>query len=201
MKKYFCKYLPVEGEIKEGDICYFTQFKEFGTATMVYDELCFVSFPQESKGSLTSPISRNLDDKQPYKLFLCSKDILVGDKYFNEDFDYTKYPNESIANASSEMVGVNSSYKVIGEISPDAVWVTEGMEFDDDEIQPTTKIYSWQDEEGVEEQFKNFIQKGKGYISHSILSRDRYKDAPPEIDFSVKVEPYQIKCSQCKTYH
>lgn len=207
MKRYFTKYIPVEGEVKEGDICYFTQFKEFGTAKMISGELCFVSFPQEGKGSLTSPISRNLDDKRPYKLFLCSRDIQVGD-----DIQHTSGENgvcdEIIGDAlhfSGDIEGhyssINQWFKVIGEISSDAVWVSEGIEFDEDEIQPTTHIYGWEDEEGVENQFKKFIEKDKRYISHNVLNRDKYKDAPPEIDFSVKMQPYQIKCPTCKTYH
>lgn len=128
MKKYFSKYLPVEGEIKEGSVCYFKQFNEFGTAKMIYNELCFVSFPQENKGSLTSPINRNLDDKRPYKLFLCTKDIQVGDKYFSVSGSDIV---ETERYASKPLEG---SFKIIREISPEAMWVKEGDEFDEDDF-------------------------------------------------------------------
>jgi hypothetical protein len=196
MKKYFCKYLPVEGEIKEGDICYFTQFKEFGTATMVYDELCFVSFPQESKGSLTSPISRNLDDKRPYKLFLCSRDISIGDKVrrpsgFSErpDLEFTvnsigerdgkKLYKEGDENYHTKGTEENT-YKVIGEISPEAVWVAEGMEFDEDEW----SLFGY--------------YSNTPYVLEGLMKNPEYQEEYKEMyhDFVVK-----IKCPTCKQFH
>lgn len=81
------------------------------------------------------------------KLFLCSRDIQVGDKVNNDrrniigaeitSFDSNKttlmlkggnlkYKFDTAANAEC--------FKVIGEISPDATWVTEWMEFDEEDI-------------------------------------------------------------------
>jgi hypothetical protein len=57
-------------------------------------------------------------------LTLCSRDIQVGDKYIDG-------VDEVIHNQ-----GVLSpyDYKIIGEISPNATWVTDGMEFTSDEL-------------------------------------------------------------------
>lgn len=82
------------------------------------------------------------DFEQEVKLFLCSKDIQIGDLVFvpdqeeagnivdNEDLVYWKQKN---------------SYKMIGEVSSEAFWITEGMEFEKSEV-------SFRLEEG----FKNY---------------------------------------------
>ena len=115
MKKYFAKYLPVEGEIKDGD----------------YYHWAVTNTIQKFKAlSERKPSS----DCTKMKLYLCSRDIQVDDEYYNEEFEFTKYPNKSIAGSQTEFVGVNGSYKTIGEISPEAAWVKEGDEFDEDEI-------------------------------------------------------------------
>lgn len=124
MKKYFTKYLPVEGDVIPGDYWSSTT----GMFHLVRD--------QEHADKINK---RRLETPQNSwyskgKLFLCSRDIQVGDEYYNEQFEFTKYPNKSIADSSTEMVGENGSYKVIGEISPDAVWVKEGDKFDEDEV-------------------------------------------------------------------
>ena len=128
MKNYFCKYLPVEGEIKKGD--YFYDGSENGVFQAQID--------MEQKGGC-----------KKVKLFLCSRDISIGDKVrrpsgFSErpDLEFTvnsigerdgkKLYKEGDENYHTKGTEENT-YKVIGEISPDAVWVTEGMEFDEDE--------------------------------------------------------------------
>ena len=104
MKKYFCKFLPVEGEIKEGDF--------------------YITSPDYK-------IVRKCEDRswgtfemcKKVKLFLCSRDIEVGDKAWTtvgSCFDTFKE-------------GYDKQYwfKVIGEISSEATWVKEGDEFDE----------------------------------------------------------------------
>lgn len=75
-----------------------------------------------------------IDHEQEVKLFLCSKDIQIGDK--------VQYPNGVVIDnlqIPQEDIDLlkflpNGPFKVIGEVSKDAVWVTEGMEFDENEI-------------------------------------------------------------------
>ena len=121
MKPYFAKYLPIEGEIKEGDVCYLDPIG-FGKAIMDYGELCFYSKHPTSGGSLTTPISRNLNDKRPYKLFLCSRDVKPLD-IMDENIKVHIYHDNS-----------EPPFKSLGEISTEATWVKEGDEFTEEEI-------------------------------------------------------------------
>lgn len=113
--KYFTKYLPVPGEIKKGDL-----WKEAGSDHLHY-------------GQLEATLKKaNEAGHKKVKQFLCSRDIQVGDLVFvpdqeeagnvvdGEDLKYWKSKN---------------AYKEIGEVSPAAIWVKEGMEFDENDIQ------------------------------------------------------------------
>lgn len=128
--KYFTKYLPVPGEIKEGDVCFYPPFG-FGRAIMEFNELCFYKKGSNGRGSLTSPISRNLNDKRPYKQFLCSRDIQVGDSVYGDDGFGNPFHVCQILSNCKELECI----KVIGEVSPAAIWVKEGMEFEENDIQ------------------------------------------------------------------
>jgi hypothetical protein len=108
-KTYFAKYLPAEGEIKDGDLVLYTgdngeslRMRYVG----VYDK-------------------NNFDDKhiQLLKLFLCSRDI---------------FPNDVLTNPETgkieDLYSSDKPYvKVIGEISANAVWVKEGDVFEEDD--------------------------------------------------------------------
>lgn len=114
MKPYFAKYLPVEGEIKEGSII----LLDNGTPVIV------------------GPAGIDLfTGHSIVKLFLCSRDIQVGDKIKDENDLTVEYElnNISYLNLYKEKE-LNYHFKVIGEISPDATWVKEGDEFQKDEI-------------------------------------------------------------------
>ncbi len=67
MKTYFCKFLPVEGEIKEDD-----RYRVKGTDKVLIANKHFKEIDQ----SLLEKV----------KLFLCSRDIQVGDKVLDEEF-------------------------------------------------------------------------------------------------------------------
>lgn len=90
MSKYFTKYIPVEGEIKEGDMI---RHPTTGNVSTHFD------------GDGVHWINNHTDWKK-VKLLLCSRDITLDDCVI----------------------------KVIGEISPDAIWVKEGDEFEEDEV-------------------------------------------------------------------
>ena len=119
-KKYFTKYLHVEGEIKEGDIFEVEKGTYSKLISMINNTckcLCIHGF---KVGQEYTCHAVNLQKK--FKLFLCSRDI--------KPEDYTKEGNVYIYHDGSE-----PSFKVIGEISPDVKWVKENDEFDDEEIQ------------------------------------------------------------------
>lgn len=111
MKKYFAKYLPVEGEIKEGDW------------------VINPNKPLQRAYIQSDPIY--LKEYRKAKLFLCSRDIQVGDLVFalNEEEAGNVVDLKDLCYWQSK-----KSYKIIGEISPEATWVKEGDEFEGEGI-------------------------------------------------------------------
>ena len=115
MKSYFAKYFPVEGEIKEGDIIKLEnggiyRAGKFGSDsgfTLIYN--------------LDGSFYDVSDSFDKVKLFLCSRDI-----HFD---DYKEEGKVHVYHDGSE-----SPFKIVGEISPNAKWVKEGDEWDEDEI-------------------------------------------------------------------
>jgi hypothetical protein len=131
MKPYFAKYLPVEGKIKKGDKYIITKASDLGTKfgyDTGYIGTAAIDFlPQAQKDQ----------EAKILKLFLCSRDIQVGDTVkallTNNDFIVEKTDDstgEVYYIAYGILCPARNAVKVIGEISPDATWVTEGMEFD-----------------------------------------------------------------------
>jgi len=165
MKKYFTKYLPVEGEIKEGD--YWKHPKAPNTI-----------FPW-TKAYARGPISTGL--MQKVKLFLCSRDIQVGDKMTR--LDGSKFKADKAPDGSAHWNG--HAYKVIGEVSPDATWVKEGMEFDEEEIY---RSYTERDYDPEAEEADYYTYKLKG------------TDPDPKCKDSWHFNPIRIKCSCCGTF-
>ncbi len=126
MKKYFTKYLPTGGE-------------KVGCKRSECVGMC----------SAKEPLEFNCDNSVPPKLFLCSRDIQVGDTFFHVN-QYGNCSPENVCTSIDVNGVVESSsmwaplmteehkkqfpksdlYKVIGEVSLAAVWVTERMEFD-----------------------------------------------------------------------
>lgn len=129
-KSYFAKYLPVEGEIKHGMLYHNGVDVNVRTSSNPNDDEIYLKYKK-------------------VKFFLCSRDIQVGDKLqiqqyngdpnwcatFNkEDFEGHFVCNFIDVHDNSEFgVLAKDAIKVIGEISPDATWVKEGDEFDEDE--------------------------------------------------------------------
>lgn len=133
----FSKYLPIEGEIREGDMV-----KTMGETMRPFKE------------------GMNKPQYQKYALHLCSRDIQVGDKVWDTI-------NECYVEVTSMFTGNTTSgpetkcwylkdktesgyrqfhedsllVKVIGLISPEAKWVTEGMEFTEEQIRKFHHIW------------------------------------------------------------
>ncbi len=124
--KYFAKLLPTEGEIKEHDLV----FTKFGLGTVVHIYPGNKAIEVEYKDT-----TRTIDEgMKPAKLFLCSRDIHVGDEYWSEKQERFITRTEQIQNLRDKKGVEDSGYKVIGEISPYAIWVREGDEFTDDDV-------------------------------------------------------------------
>jgi hypothetical protein len=107
---YFTKYLPVKGEIKHGD-------------KVIYNLGEVVDYV----------VPLNTDNLKKCKLFLCSRDIQVGDAYYWGNAP--KACEFHHLHCSGEEIMDGSEYKIIGEISPDALsYVEEGQEFEEDQV-------------------------------------------------------------------
>lgn len=128
MSKYFAKYLSVEGNIKVGE----------RMMDRITGEIMKAPFDADASKTVTK-----------VQLFLCSRDIQIGDK-FNE--------GDNILNlicTSKDDSGIYSKgkweedhhdpakcLKVIGPISPEAKWVKEGDKFDEEQWRQTDLINS-----------------------------------------------------------
>jgi|SRR5581483_5516319 len=117
MKPYFAKYLPVEGEIKEGDLV-------ANTASSGLEHRWIARWDIKNYAPTTKKV----------KLFLCSRDIKVGDKVLlgsHQSPDEAKPLHPDDFERGKHL----GCYKVLGEISPEATWVKEGDEFEGSEVQ------------------------------------------------------------------
>jgi len=162
MKKYFTKYLPVEGKI-------------LGCKRSECASMC----------SAKEPLKSNCDNSGPHKLFLCSLEIQVGDligSSRNGLFTATEHHVEKHKGAY---------FKIIGEVSPAAVWVTEGMEFGELE-------------EGFYQGNFQKLPVYKGDTQVTLLGSNAQKQKLIDsVEFGNLVEKYVIlfKCPTCKTFH
>lgn len=178
MKKYFTKYIPVEGEMQVGDIVHDTNIDDY------YPYGMYLDAGIEIKKGL-----------RRVKLFLCSRDIQVGDnvKYQGEDWEVPITVSDHIRLIKWIKGGDETIFKVIGEISPDNVWVTEGMEFDEDQIQ------LWATCDLISASHPVMIQP------HSWNKpREEWKEGRNEGDSPQRVwydEHWRIKCPTCKQFH
>lgn len=138
MTKYFTKYLPVEDEIKEGDKIYFKHdgsrglMNERGLPKWVIDKC-------KERGYKTG------------KLFICTKDIKVGDKVVKDASNWKSNDFDSWGRGEGEAEvlevipdidlrweggraweDLKQILKVVGEVSPKAEWVKEGHTWGED---------------------------------------------------------------------
>ena len=138
-KKYIAIYLPVEGEIKRGD-------------KYLHPNGCIQQLSKQVQLDLLPNINKI---GKLVKLFLCSRDIQVGDTFVNPRWNLNEWKEHictKIEMGSGENYfpkkmliwfhddGINfwfpleECYKKIGEISPDALgYVKEGDEFEEDQ--------------------------------------------------------------------
>ena len=119
MKKYFTKWLPVEGDFKVGDRIGIPGKTVF---PFVEDRL-MTNIDVEAVGMMKSEYLKS-KGLVHHKLFLCSKETYYGGE-----------PPVGIYN-DSKVIGPNilEANKVIGEISPDALsYVKDGNEYDEDD--------------------------------------------------------------------
>lgn len=137
--KYFAKYLPVKGEVQDGDSFIDKRAPDLRIAPGVAMK-CIIGIEGEA-----------VNHAQKVGLFLCSRDIQIGDKV--KWFDNTNDPEDIVLDESKYAWwtdhGVDNKdrfFKVIGEISPGAVWIKEGDEFEEDAIRILESTLLWSQE-------------------------------------------------------
>jgi len=119
--KYFAKYLPIEGEIKEGNLI----------ATRLLPN---VPIGNASKEQIELGINKQ-GNYTKVKLFLCSRNIQRNDSIYCSIEDYQKRSPILVQEHAIEALKEKRAFKVIGEISPEATYVKEGDEFEAKDLQ------------------------------------------------------------------
>lgn len=137
MKKYFAIYCPIEGEIEEND----KAFWNIQTNRVFAPKLDDKNIDYWKKLLKMA----NKSNHKPAKLFLCTRDIQVGNEAYYKGAKAAQGPVTQIDLDSNTLwinnapVTLSNYYPVksdiIGEISPDALsYVKEWDEFDEDEV-------------------------------------------------------------------
>lgn len=137
MKLFFAKYLPSKGNLKKGG-------KHISATQESVEHHIFTTSDDVSKKEA------DLMGLTKVKLYLCSRDIPYGGGirlYRNPEKEYISMSRDTdggrINLHSIEKDGeykhgpspkFEECFKVIGEISREATWVTEEMEFDKDDV-------------------------------------------------------------------
>lgn len=124
-KKYFSKYLPVDGDIQVGDsildpnnnVYKCTRIDNIYLNCSGYNGLVRISRCKK------------------VKLFLCSRDIQVGDEVMDNSFTSFIWKG-TFGDIIGNFYAANkdNTFKVLGEISTEATWIKEGEKFYKDEI-------------------------------------------------------------------
>lgn len=133
MKKYFAKFLMVDGEINEGDHYKCSDSNKILRSAMTGD------FLDHTLWSVSL---------QKMKLFLLSREVEIGDEVhsklywnkgviegFKEDSKKTTFYFVGKTNTLKDWHVTNGWGKKIGEISSGAIWVKDGDEFDNNDIE------------------------------------------------------------------
>lgn len=168
--KYFTKYLPIEGEIKELDYYKHPNYP---------DKLFRFYKPWDYKK----------EKAQKVALFLCSRNINYLDKFYFKDSK--EMTNQGALDSDDRywvsdgkiLYSKSESFKVIGEISPEAIWVKEGDEFEEEDLESWLYCILHPDE-SIYMEINELIEWNKICIDH--------KRFVPRI---------KIKCPTCNKFH
>lgn len=118
MKPYFVKLLPVDEKIKMGDKALDKSDNRIITVTSIYDDTDMDGNDITMIGDdeSTSSVCVKL------KFFLCKNDIQEIEDEVGYSINEILFSKRNLAN-------------IIGPISPDAIWIKEGDEFDEDDVE------------------------------------------------------------------
>lgn len=118
-----------------------------------------------------------IDYHQEVKLFLCSRDIQVGDKIWDKIGEIYIEVNNKKALELYYKYNNGNWIKVIGPISPQALWVKEGDKFDENQL-----AYSSKEIECGPFELSQFTRQECSFLETEELE-------------------ILVKCPTCKTFH
>jgi len=123
MKKYYAKYLPIEGNLEIGDITFWDSNEGYFSKQFVRVSESFINHAYGCRW-------------KKYELFICSRDIQIGDHAMEllTTGEYDTFQIDTENDIYDDMIADKKQFKVIGKVSKEALWVKDGDEFDDDEL-------------------------------------------------------------------
>ena len=147
MKTYVANYLPADEEVNEGDSVFFDDpykktsgFKDWSG----YAKVTVINAQHYMIDLVHTTTDVDLKDLKKVKLFLCSKDIKIGDKVYQIDKNHYGEYTGMIENWNTYKIGEGKEnllsspkdklIKVIGEISTEAIWIKHMDEIDEEEV-------------------------------------------------------------------
>lgn len=204
MKPYFAKDLPIEGEIKEGDIVQ-GQPDIHGNNPLFY-HITEIDIAKNRARSIKGQ-ALYLDQLKKVKLFLCSRDrIQIGDEYctktgkhicinISKGIGDNYFPKEMLVwckgdNQINLWSPISECVKVIGEISSEAIWVKDGDEFNEYQVRRFTRVECF---------FENARSSDSQYETQTRITPTNIAYAPRENE-EFLYETIQIK-GQCGHFH
>jgi hypothetical protein len=180
--KYFAKWIPIEGKVEEGDICkhsltgFLGRLEYWNSEKMgKRDEGYYLVNKDDFQGVSKSYL-------QKVKLFICSRDISIGDEivYIGPDITLEALPEELRFKTGCKSTCTNPKtisrefwVKVIAEVSPKED-IKEGQEFDRNDFE-----LRW--------------TNSKGENSLTMKDVDTEEESP--------VLKAYFKCPTCGTFH
>lgn len=147
-KEFFIQYLPVDGEIKVGDkhmclsnqlVCDTTEENDFYVNNKNHKKVkLFVCSRNINEGDTrinmwTRKHGSLISDKKN-ATFVCFLPNGRANIVYEGGSASVDYPFESSPDVEDMHGFTGDAYKVIGEVSEDAIWIKEGMTFDKEDI-------------------------------------------------------------------
>lgn len=127
--EYYTKYLPFRGNLENG-----SKFIDKSGAIQIFERAEYLN---PSKGVLW--MDQNMwphyasECIGPVKLFLCSNEIKIGDILKCKTAS-GKWTDVEVGGEPNKFMNDPDYFKVIGEISSEAIWIAEGMKLTEDEV-------------------------------------------------------------------
>jgi len=140
-KLYFAKFLPVEGTVGKDD---------WFLDGSVYFKAFAYNFKDSEGNQVLNIPNEPMENFTKVELFICSKEINEGDEVLDPETG-DKFKIKSWEKHANEHY-----LKIIGKLSPDAIWVRNGDEFNEEELQMIVKHRSFPDMDMVFDTVSNY---------------------------------------------